>query len=71
MLELNACEYDCRGMAQKMSLVQILLHLTENITLSQFPAVTNSYLCHTDFAPACFNAAGHMLKVIVIEKDPL
>ena len=58
-------------MAQKMSLVQILLHLTENITLSQFPVVTDPNLCHTDFAPARVYAAGHMLKVIVIEKDTL
>ena len=33
--------------------------------------IANSYLCHTDFAPAGLNAAGHMLEVIVIEKDAL
>ena len=33
--------------------------------------VTNSNLCHTHFAPAGLNAAGHMLEIIVIEKDTL
>ena len=33
--------------------------------------VANSYLCRTDFAPAGFDTAGHMLEVIVIEKDTL
>ena len=33
--------------------------------------ITNSYFCHTHFAPAGFDAAGHMLEVIVIEKDTL
>ena len=32
---------------------------------------TDTNLCHTDFAPAGFDAAGHMLEVIVIEKDTL
>ena len=31
----------------------------------------NSYLCHTDLAPAGLDTAGHMLEVIVIEKDTL
>ena len=33
--------------------------------------IANSYLCHTDFAPAGLDTAGHMLEVIVIEKDTL
>ena len=33
--------------------------------------VADPDLCHTDFAPAGLNAAGHMLEVIVIEKDTL
>ena len=45
------------------------LVLAENIALFQVFLVTNSYFCHTDFTPAGLNAAGHMLKVIVIEKD--
>ena len=33
--------------------------------------VTNPLLCHTNFAPAGLDAAGHMLEIIVIEKDTL
>ena len=33
--------------------------------------ITNPDFCHTDFAPAGFHTAGHMLEVIVIEKDAL
>ena len=29
------------------------------------------HLCHTDFAPTGLDATGHMLEVIVIEKDTL
>lgn len=29
----------------------------------------NSYICHIDFALADLNFTGHMLKVIIIEKD--
>ena len=54
-----------------MSLVKMLLHLTENIAFLQFVIVTASDFCHTDFAPAGLDAAGHMLEVIVIEKDTL
>ena len=49
----------------------MLLHLTENIAFLQFVIVTASDFCHTDFAPAGFDAARHMLEVIVIEKDTL
>ena len=49
----------------------MLLHLTENIAFLQFVIVTASDFCHTDFAPAGLDAAGHMLEVIVIEKDTL
>ena len=49
----------------------MLLHLTENIAFLQFVIVTASDFCHTDFAPTGFDAAGHMLEVIVIEKDSL
>ena len=48
-----------------------MLVLAEDFALFQVLMVTNSYFCHTDFAPAGLNAAGHMLKVIVIEKDTL
>ena len=50
---------------------QILLVLAEDFALFQDLMVTNSYFCHTDFAPAGFDAAGHMLEVIIIEKDTL
>ena len=33
--------------------------------------VADPDLCHTDFAPAGLDTAGHMLEVIVIEKDTL
>ena len=33
--------------------------------------VTDPNLCHTDFTPAGLDTAGHMLEVIVIEKDTL
>jgi len=33
--------------------------------------VADPILCHTDFAPAGFDAAGYMLEIIVIEKDTL
>ena len=45
--------------------------LSEYFTLFQVLMVTNSYFCHTDFAPAGHHTAGHMLEVIVIEKDTL
>jgi len=31
--------------------------------------LANSHLCHTDFAPTRLYAAGHMFKVVIIEKD--
>ena len=48
---------------------QSLLGLAGNYALFQFFKVINPYFCHTDFAPAGLDAAGHMLEVIVIEKD--
>ena len=54
-----------------MSLVPITPLLAENIDFSQFSMVADPDFCHTDFAPAGLDAAGHMLKVIVIKKDTL
>ena len=48
-----------------------MLVLAENYALFQFFKVINPYFCHTGFAPAGFDAAGHMREVIVIEKDTL
>ena len=45
------------------------LVLAEYFALFQSLMVTNSYFCHTDFSPIGHHAAGHMLEVIVIEKD--
>ena len=54
-----------------MSLVPITPLLAENIDFSQFLMIADPDFCHTDFAPAGLDAAGHMLEVIVIEKDTL
>ena len=45
--------------------------LAEKFALFRVLTVVNSYFCHTDFALAGICATGHMLKVIVIEKDTL
>ena len=45
--------------------------LAEDFKLFQVLMVANSHFCHTDFAPTGHYATGHMLKVIVIEKDTL
>ena len=33
--------------------------------------IADSHFCHTHFAPTGLHAKGHMLEVIVIEKDAL
>lgn len=62
---------ECRplGNSSKMNLVLILLHLTDDIDFLPFPVITNPKRCHTHFAPAGFDAPGHMLEIIVIGKD--
>ena len=45
--------------------------LAENCALFQVLMVTDSHFCHTDFTLLSRYSAGHMLKVIVIEKDAL
>ena len=43
----------------------------ENITLFQLIMAADPYLCQTHFAPAGLYAEGHMLKVVIVEKDTL
>ena len=43
--------------------------LAEDFALFQVLMVTNSYFCHTDFAPLSHSTAGHMLEVFIIGKD--
>ena len=45
--------------------------LAENFALFQGLDITNSNFYHTGFTPTGRYAAGHMLEVIVIEKDTL
>lgn len=45
--------------------------LAEDFALFQVLMVANSYFCHTHFVPVDYLAVGHMLEVIVIEKDTL
>lgn len=45
--------------------------LAENFALFQGLDITNSNFYHTGFTPTDRYAAGHMLEVIVIEKDTL
>ena len=45
--------------------------LAEDFALFQIPIIANTDFCHTHFTPAGFDAAGHMLEVIIIEKDTL
>ena len=58
-------------MAQKIPSQFVRLDLAEDFALFQIPIIANTDFCHTHFAPAGLDAAGHMLKVIVIEKDTL
>ena len=44
---------------------------SENITLFQLIMAADPHLCHTHFAPCGLYAEGHMLEVVVIEKDTL
>ena len=43
----------------------------ENITLFQLIMAADPHLCQTHFSPTSLYAEGHMLKVVVIEKDTL
>ena len=43
----------------------------ENIALFQFIMAADEHLCHTHFAPVGLYAEGHMLKVVIVEKDTL
>jgi hypothetical protein len=43
----------------------------ENPTLFQIFMAADPHLCHTHFSPPGLYAEGHMLKVVVIEKDTL
>ena len=45
--------------------------LAENFTLFQLFQVANPNLRHADFTPVGHNPTGHMLEVIIIEKDTL
>ena len=45
--------------------------LAENFALFQGLDIANSNFCHTGFTPTGRYAAGHMLEVIVIEKDTI
>ena len=43
----------------------------ENTALFQVIMAADPHLCHTHFAPTGLYAEGHMLEVVVIEKDTL
>ena len=45
--------------------------LTENTALFQLIMAADPHLCQTHFAPCGLYAEGHMLEVVVIEKDTL
>ena len=47
------------------------LDSAENLALFQVVMAADPYLCQTHFAPPGFYAEGHMLEVVVIEKDTL
>jgi hypothetical protein len=64
---INCKERKCKG-------TQIAGHSIsspKNPDLTQFLLITNSHFCHTDFAPVGFYAEGHMLEVVIVEKDTL
>ena len=44
---------------------------SENITLFQAIMAADSHLCQTHFAPFGLYAEGHVLEVVIIEKDTL
>ena len=43
----------------------------ENPTLFQLIMAADAHFCHTHFAPTGLYAEGHVLKVVIVEKDTL
>ena len=44
---------------------------SENLALFQLFIAADPHLCQTHFAPRSLYAEGHMLEIVVIEKDTL
>ena len=43
----------------------------ENLALFQLIMAADPHLCHTHFAPRSLYAEGHVLEVVIVEKDTL
>lgn len=72
LVRMTAPFFDSGGfLHDTFGMVMVLSWLLENLTLLQVIMAADAYLCHTHFAPLCLDATGHMLEVVVIEKDTL